>query len=111
MAKITSPTDLTSITDEKDFMRFTSQLINNIVDIINGKITFNDNITSQSVTVSFTAANTDTAISHKLNKTGVKYFPVSKSVACDVFNGSKSQTTNTIYLQSTQIANVTLELY
>lgn len=111
MAKISTPADLTSITDTTEFMKYCSQLIGNMVDIINGRLSFGDNVQSQEIEVSFTTANTDIAITHKLNKTGVKYWPVVKSKACDVFTGSRAQTNNTIYLQCTQVATVTLELF
>lgn len=109
MSKIT-PIDLTNLTDTNDFMRFCSQLVGTIVDTINGKLEFDTNLLTQSVSVTFSATNTDTSVSHSLNKTGVKYIVTSKNAACDVYNGLTAASSSTLYLRGTVATTVTLEL-
>lgn len=111
MAKITTPSDFSQIQDAPTFMRMCSQFINDLVSLINGKIEFDSNLKTQSMSVTFSAANTDLAVSHSLGKSSVKYIVTSKSKSCDVFNGLAANTTNKLYLQCTQAATVTLELF
>ena len=109
--KITPVADLSNVKDAPTFMRFAAQLFNDIIVILNGNLEFDSNFKTQSVTVVFNATNKDMAVPHNLNKTGVKYIITSKSVACDVFTGLTPQTTSVLFLQSTQKATVTMELY
>lgn len=110
MSKI-SPIDLTNIDDTTEFMRYCSQLVGTIVDTINGKLEYDVNLLSQKVSVTFSVPNQDTAVTHKLNKTGVQYIVTSKNAACDVYNGVGAATTSTIYLRGTVATTVTLELF
>ena len=110
MSRVTSQSQLGSITDPAQFMRSASDVIAQLVDAVNGKIELDKNLKSQTVTVVFPLANTDLGIQHNLNRTGLKYFVVTKNKACDVFTGVTSATTNTIYLQCTQAATVVLVL-
>jgi hypothetical protein len=112
LAKLTVPNDFSNIADMNEFKRYVSQFVGELVSIINGKIEFGGiNFLSQSVDVVFSNANTDQAITHQLNKTGVKYIVTSKSQSCDVYTGNAKATTNTIYLRCTQTATVSLELF
>lgn len=111
MAKVTQNDRLGTIKDPVEFIRQASTLLADIVLMINGKIEFGDNIKSQIVSVDFPTANADVAINHQLNKTGVNYFPTTKNVACDIYEGSRSANNQTIYLRSTQPSSVTLVLF
>lgn len=111
MAKVTQNDRLGTIKDPLEFIRQAATLLSDIVLMINGKIEFGDNIKSQVVSVSFTASDTDTAVNHGLNKTGVNYFPTTKNVTCDIYSGNRSANNQTIYLRSTQVASVTLVLF
>lgn len=111
MPKVTNSTDLTKITDAPTFMRFASALLNSIVSTINGGLQFDQNLQTQSVSVSFGVANTDVSVNHGLNKTGVKYIVTSSNAGCGVYTGVSSATTSTIFLRATAPATVSLELY
>ncbi len=110
MSRVTAQSQLGSITDPVQFMRSASDVIAQLVDAVNGKIELDKNLKSQTITVVFPLANTDLGIAHNLNRTGLKYFPVSKTIACDVFTGATAATNNTIYLQCTHAATVVLVL-
>jgi hypothetical protein len=111
VSRVLSQTDLGKITDTNKFMQYCSKLLNDLMSVFNGKIEFDLNILSQTVSVKFVNANTDLSVAHNLNKTGVKYIVASKSATCDVYNGVTSSTTKTIYLRSTVATTVTLILF
>lgn len=111
MSKISKAPDVSNVTDPKEFMRFVSNIISDIVNVINGKLEFDQNIISQTVDVTFDAINTDQAISHNLNRNNLKYIVCKKDQVCSVFNGTTSNSNNTIYLQCDQTAKVSLILF
>ncbi len=111
MAKILTSVDLSTINEPKEFMRHGSQAIQSIGDSVNGGLEFDKNMKTNTVVVVFASANTDVAVKHKLNKSSVHYLTGKKSVSCDIFTGTRAATTDTIYLQSTQPATVTLVLF
>lgn len=103
--------NLTSITDQDEFMRHASDVIGNIQTTINGKLEFSNMLTQQ-VDVRFTAVSSDVQITHGLKKRGVKYIVVDKSATCDIVHNSTNLDTNDyIVLRSTALAFVTLLLY
>jgi len=108
MAKIRKLSNLTTIKDPQEFMRHGSQAIGAAVDTINGGLEFDSNLNTSSVSVTFTAANTDTMVTHGLGKVPVGYLKSKASANCNIFDGTKSATDTVIYLQSTAPATVTL---
>jgi len=111
MGQIPSMVDLTTITDTDEFMRGGSRAIEAIVDTVNGNLEFEKNIKSQIITLTFSTANADQGVMHRLNKTGVMWAIVTKYSACDIWLGTTPATTNTIYLQCTNPVQVTLLLF
>lgn len=111
MPKITSLKDLGAVKDAEEFKRHAAPVIKETVDVVNGKLEFDKNMNTQTVSVVFAQANVDTAVPHNLNRLGLKYFPVSKSVDCSIYDGKRAQAKNVIYLRSTQPATVSLILF
>lgn len=109
MSKISSQNDFSKVQDLGELVRYLSAYINELTPIINGRLQFDDNIQSQTVTTYFSAADTDLAIVHKLGKTGVGFFTIGKTAATDIYNGIGTDTTNIIYLRSS-VAGVTVTL-
>jgi hypothetical protein len=99
--KISTPSNFSQIKSASDFMRYVSDWVSQATKAINGKLEFDTNLLTQTVQVIFAQANADVLVSHRLNKTGVLYFPVSKNVSCDVYTGGSAATTSGIYLRST----------
>ncbi len=110
MGKIRSPKDLGTIKTPEEFSRHASKVIQESVDVVNGKLEFDKNFASQTVSVTFPTANTDVAVTHSLKKKVTGYLVASKSVDCSIYAGSKEPTLNTLYLKSTVAATVTLVL-
>lgn len=111
MSKISNSADLGSIKDANEFIRQASQAIKETVDTVNGKLEFDTNLKTQTVTVTFLSANTNLSVRHSLKKTGVKYFAVKKTAACDVYDGTGQTNSGTMSLKGTTAATVTLILF
>lgn len=111
MPRIQVIQDITNEKKPDEFMRQSSQIHQQTVDIMNGNLEFDKNIKSQTVSVDFTAVDTDVAVSHNLGKKEVNYLKGKQSVAMSVYDGSKPTTTTTIYLRSDTIGTATLVLY
>lgn len=110
--KIQQPGDLGRTTDPQAFIRYGSNVIKDTVSTVNGNLEFDVNLRTKTMTVNFTSANSDTAVTHSLGRTIKSYFPVSKNVSCDIYTGTTTGTSNTIYLRSTVApATVTLVLF
>lgn len=101
--KLTLPFDLSNLGTSDDFNRYGSQSIKQIIDVINGKLNFQDNIESQIVSVSFGTANQDVSASHSLRRVPTGFIPVGLSAAMIVYNGSTSNTDGIIYLRSSAV--------
>lgn len=111
MPKIRTLTNLSNITDPKVFMNYCSQFFDQLEAIMNGKIEFGVNISSQTVTVGFSGVNVDVPVNHDLAKTGVVYLIAGKSNPCDIFDGVTAANKNQIFLRSnTSGVTVTLIL-
>lgn len=109
--KVTDTYDLTQATDFQSFQVKASQVINDLVTAVNGKLELGGtNVQSQIVSVTFNSASASVSVSHNLNKTGVSFIPVRKSKACDVFYAG-SESSGSISLQCTQATTVSLLLF
>lgn len=110
MAKLTYTTNVEGTKDVATLADKTAQALQDIQNMMNGKVEFDVNLLSQTVTVNFDAIGVDTAVIHKLNKQITGYIPIMKSGPCDIYIGQGQFTTNRIFLRSTAIASVTLVL-
>ncbi len=103
--------DVSRITDFTSFVRDCSQIIKDLINTVNGRLEFDRNMFTQTVDVTFGAANTEKAIPHNLKVIASDYIVCKKDVACDVYDGVSTNNTTTIYLKcSVSNANVRLIL-
>lgn len=109
MGFLRGPLDIGKITDLDKYIRMSSQLFESMLQVINGTIDFDTNINCQTITVNFGAANSDTVVSHKLNKTNVNFEIVNKAVSLDVYHGSNIDTNSSICLRCT-VANAIVKV-
>lgn len=108
--KITVATDLSNIKDE-DITRFVSQFTSQTADIINGNISFADNFKAQTLSVTFSSANTDVQVSHGLKKVPTGYIIVGASSAMSVYDGSSSNTADLFYVRSSATGTARILIY
>jgi hypothetical protein len=103
--------DVKSVATIDDIKRFISNTITQIINIVNGKITFKDNFDGVSVGASFTAANTDTPVVHNLGRNAIGYILVTASAAMSVYTGSQAGNTTTIFLRSNNPGSATILVF
>lgn len=112
MGRILAPKDLSSTTDPQEFIQKASQLFKQLCDILGGKLTFGDNIQGRMVDAVFTAANSDTIVSHGLQYTPTGYLVIGKSVALDVYGMSgPGWNGDVILLRSTAVGTAKLIVF
>lgn len=110
MGQIQSKVDFGNIKDPAEFIKYASQFLQELQSIMNGSLELDKNFLSQTIEVKFPQANTDVIVRHNLNRTGLRFFPIEKSVSCDVYHGQGTDSTNTIFLRCTAATTVTLVL-
>jgi len=102
--------DLSNVKTLEDLIRYSSQGFNQLHDILGGSVEFDSNILSQTVSVRFAQANVHQAVTHSLNKKGLRYIVVDKLAACDIYHDATRDNISQIYLASTVATTVTLIL-
>lgn len=111
MSKIRNIFNLSNLDTVDDLSRYLNVSVNELTNIINGKIEFVENILSARINVNFTSANSQFSISHSLNKTPVGYIQIGSNVACNVYdgtNGVSDWSDSLIFLKCNAIAQVRL---
>lgn len=102
--------DCSKITDPQEFMRYSSQVINDMQRLVNGNILLNkSNMLIDIQEIDFDVIDSNVAISHNFKKTGVNFIVVNKDATCDIYHSSNSDDKNTINLSST-VGGVTVTL-
>jgi hypothetical protein len=86
--KITAIDDISNVADVDQVKRFVTQFQINCKEVVNGNIDFTDNCRTALVSVTFTATNTNTSVSHGLGRVPRGFILVGSSVAMNVYNGS-----------------------
>lgn len=98
--KISGIQDLANVESWEDLRRFSSQIINRLVDAVNGKLSFGDNLESSQISVTFSAANSTISVDHTLRRIPSGYIVTGRSANIQVFDGNTPNTDKKIYLQS-----------
>ena len=102
--------DLSNIKDLDTLIKYSSQAINQIHDILGGAVEFDSNINSQTVQIRFSTANVFQFVTHNLKRKGLRYIVVDKSTPCDIYHDASRDNTSQICLASTVATTVTLIL-
>ena len=108
--KITQNPDVSNVPNLEDLKRFSSILFGQIASAVNGGLSLPDNFFGQAISVTFSAANTDTPLDHNLNKIVTNYIVLNRSANMVIFNGSGASTSSRIYLQSSAAGTATVYL-
>lgn len=89
-----------NVSNLTELARLFSILVGELKTILNGGLFFSDNFNAKTVTVSFTAANSDTRIEHNLGRVPSGYLVTSLSAATIIYSGAQSTTEQYIFLRS-----------
>lgn len=103
--------DVSNVGSIEDVKRFISQTMAQVITIINGRITLADNFDGKIVSASFTAVNTDTAVTHGLGRTAIGYILVTASAAMSIYTGSQAGDGTTIFLRSNNPGSATILVF
>lgn len=102
MSKVTASTDFDRVPEE-DVPRYVSIFCEQVSNILNRNVSFQDNLNGVLVSCSFGSANTDGNFTHNLQRVPTGYINCGSSVAMIVYTGSVAATTGTITLSSSAI--------
>lgn len=108
--KITAAADVSNVKGD-DITRFVSAFLTQIQDIVNGNLSFGDNIKAQVVSANFTAANAQIQIGHTLGKAPIGYILVGSSVAMSLYNGTSANTDQLLYISSTAVGSASVLVF
>lgn len=108
--RITAGTDVDKVKPQ-DMPRFTAIFLAQVVEALNGNLSFSDNLNAKLLTVTFTAANADVATIHGLGRVPAGYFVVGRTAAMIVYDGSSTNTSSLLYLRSSVAGTARIWVY
>lgn len=109
--KIKAPQDLSNTQTLDDFKRFASPVIEDLVTVVNGRLSFIENCETFAGTCAFTAANSEIRVRHDLGRAPNGYFVGKRSANITVFDGVSANTNNFLFVQASGVGTVTLLVY
>lgn len=101
----------TSNTDQKNFQRYSSKQMQDVVRILNKGILFADNFDGSIVTANFTAANTNLSLTHNLNRIPTGYVALSLSAAMIIYSGTTESSETQITLKSSAVGTAVILIF
>src|SRR5882757_2772220 len=84
----------------EEVRRFVDLFCTDVARVVNGGLDFKTNFNAQTISVTFSAANSSQAFGHGLGRIPIGYIQVGSTAAMNVFDGTSKNTTGTINLQS-----------
>lgn len=99
--KFTASKDVNRLESLEELRRFTAIALTQLSQIVNNGISFADNFDSAILTVTFSAANTEQAISHGLGRVPAGYICIGSAAATTLYDGSSANTSSLLYLRAT----------
>lgn len=109
--KIKATPELSNLDNLSDVTRYATQVIREIVDLINGNIRISDNLSVAIRDVNFTASNTEVRVEHGLNRIPSGYILVKSNVSTTIFDGDTSNSTTLIYLKASVAASTKVLIF
>lgn len=97
-----------SIKSLDDVVRFLSQAMSNISQILTNRVSFTDNIDAQVLDIEITQSNQQ--ITHTLGRVPIGFIVLSKTSAEEIYRGSVEWTDKHIYLSSSSIINISAKI-
>lgn len=92
--------DVANIRGTEEFQKSVAVALREVADLVNGRLTFEDNSSTSLVTVTFAGASTTVSVPHTLNRPPIGYIVAKKSAAIHVYDGDKANTSDTLYVQA-----------
>lgn len=109
--KLNLPLEYHNIQDPQDLADKLSATLKQILQVINGRVAIPDNLDVHVTSVTFSAANASTPVTHRLDRIPQGYIVAKRSANFTIFDGSGSNTTSVIYLQASAAGTATIVLF
>lgn len=109
--KINASPDLTSQPDLPSVRTWATIILRELVQVINGKLDLKTNVRANIKEVTFTGASTTVSVLHQLGRVPEGYLVVGKSAAIHVFDGSKANTDELLYVQASAAGSAKLWIF
>jgi hypothetical protein len=103
VTKVAASPDFSQVEDVEQLKRFSSIVVRELVDVVNGNLSFGDNFKCTVATVSFPSADVEQQIFHNLGRAPVGYVLVSANVAMNLYDGGSANTASELYLKSSAV--------
>jgi hypothetical protein len=110
MSKVTAGVDFDKV-PEDELTRYLSIFGAAVLQAINGGLDFSTNFNGKIVSVTFSSANNDTAVSHGLGRAPVGYIPVRLGAAMTLYDGTMANTTSLLYLKSSATGSASVFIF
>lgn len=110
MSRITASPYVDRLPDDER-PRFTAIILQQIVDALNNGLDFGTNFNARTLSITFSAAGTDTALAHGLGRPPVGYIVVGRDGAFTVYNGATASTPNLIYLRASSTGTASVLVF
>jgi hypothetical protein len=111
MSKLTADAGIDKITDDADKWRFISTFFAELKQLINNGLQFADNFNGKTLTLTFSASATDTALTHGLGRVPTGYIILKRSASMTVYDGSAAWTSQLMYLRASATGSVTVLVF
>lgn len=111
MPKLKTIQDVSNTDTWEELRRYVSITLDDIVAAINGRLTFGDNVSTQVLSVTFSAANTSVTVPHTLKRVPSGYVLCGASAAMSIYNGSSANDKNNIYVKSSATGTASILVF
>ena len=106
MSRVTQDTSVDRHEDLKEVARFSSMLFDQIASLLNNGLRFSDNFDAKLLDITFSAASTNSALNHGLDRVPAGYLVLRRSANITVYDGTSSWNASTMYLGSSGAGTV-----
>lgn len=109
--KVKTILDVSNVQTWQELQRYSAQILKSFLDVINGNVDLVDNCSTSFVSVTFSAANTETKVAHTLGRTPQGYIVAGATADVRVFDSSSASTADAIFLKASGAATVRLLVF
>lgn len=108
--KLTASESLQQVKPE-ELGRYADIFCQDVVQVVNGGLTFGDNFNAKTLSVTFPSANGTVAVIHGLGRVPAGYMVQSLTANMVIFNGTSGNTAQTLYLQASAAGTASILVY
>lgn len=111
MGKITTSANFSTVSKWEELRRFVSAFAGDVVNQINGKLSFQDNVQGQEFDLSFPVANQDVVVTHNLGYEPHGFFIVDLDAAAIIYSNTAPNPVQSFFKSSVANVNARVRIY